>query len=103
MKTLGLILLFGVPWLTAAAQTIIHIPPMALSRQELATPLAVKIWDGNAPFQKSPFRQAPASCYVPQEHYTAFFCKLEFLSMQGTRVWFKIHAGDYDSYSRKRW
>lgn len=103
MKTLLWILFWAGMGSTAMAQALIHVPPLASSRQTLATPVTVKIWDGNASFQKSPFESALSSCWVPREHYTAFFCKLEFLSMEATHVWFKIHAGDYDAYNRKHW
>lgn len=77
---------------------------MAISRQALAKPVSVKIGDGKSILQEPAFTEPVYSlCYGPQSHYTAIFCKLEFLSMEATHVWFKIHAGDYDSYSRKRW
>lgn len=39
----------------------------------------------------------PFGSYV---HYDAFFCRMERHTLARTGVWVKIHAGDYDRYTR---
>ncbi len=36
----------------------------------------------------------------PVVHYPAFFCRMELKSVDQLGIWIKIHAGDYDTYSR---
>jgi len=36
----------------------------------------------------------------PVVHYPAFFCRMELRSVSQLGIWIKLHAGDYDAYSR---
>lgn len=36
----------------------------------------------------------------PAVHYPAFFCRMELKTMNHLGIWIKVHAGDYDTYSR---
>jgi hypothetical protein len=33
-------------------------------------------------------------------HYSAFFCKMELKAVDHCNVWIKLHAGDYDAYTK---
>ena len=42
----------------------------------------------------------PLTVIDKQVHYTAFFCKLEVKNLERYNIWLKLHAGDYDNYSK---
>ncbi len=42
----------------------------------------------------------PLTIIDKQVHYTAFFCKLEVKNLERYNIWLKLHAGDYDNYSK---
>ncbi len=33
-------------------------------------------------------------------HYSAFFCKMELKALDHLGIWVKLHAGDYDNYTK---
>ncbi len=33
-------------------------------------------------------------------HYSAFFCNMELVMHERCNIWIKVHAGDYDTYSK---
>jgi hypothetical protein len=33
-------------------------------------------------------------------HYTTFFCKMELTMYEHCNMWIKVHAGDYDVYTK---
>jgi hypothetical protein len=41
----------------------------------------------------------PAS-FDPAIHFPAFFCRMELKAVEHFGIWIKVHAGDYDRYSR---
>ena len=42
----------------------------------------------------------PQNVFDNQVHYTAFFCKMEVKNRERYNIWLKLHAGDYDNYSK---
>jgi hypothetical protein len=38
--------------------------------------------------------------YMNQFRYTAFFCKMELKSVDYFGIWIKVHAGNYEEYTR---
>ena len=49
---------------------------------------------------KATEEHAPAA-FDPEVHYPAFFCRMELKAVKHFGVWIKVHAGDYDRYSRE--
>ncbi len=48
------------------------------------------------------FKQEPPSLkpYVNQFRYTAFFCKMELKTVDYFGIWIKVHAGNYEEYTK---
>jgi hypothetical protein len=48
-----------------------------------------------------PLQQQAPKRFDNEVHYTAFFCKMELNMHERCNIWIKVHAGDYDVYSKE--
>ena len=52
------------------------------------------------PFSFSKSGAHSPAAFDPAVHYPAFFCRMELKSVSRLGIRIKVHAGDYDAYSR---
>jgi hypothetical protein len=100
MKTIGVILLLHALIGVAYAQSSLFMQTPALSSFNTPTLLNSHTY----PIRMIGYGDIPAPVlkpYLNTYRYTAFFCKMELKAVHYFGIYIKVHAGDYDTYTKE--
>jgi hypothetical protein len=102
MKTIRLILVLYALVGVAYAQTPFRMRfPMLLSPSTIDTVLWKKPNNLIRIIDVECINPPALKPYLNTYHYTAFFCKMELKTIDYFGIYIKVHAGDYDAYTKE--